>query len=110
MIFVTGPMYAGKKTYIRKAYGLTDEELASKAVWDVQDLAGSDTPEQLADRLCRYDFVIATEIGAGVVPLDPEERADREAAGRLACCLAERADRVIRVCCGLPQILKGDGK
>ena len=108
MIFVTGPLYAGKKTYIKKALGLTDEELAAKAVWDVQDLAGSDLPDQLADRLCRYEIVIATETGAGVVPLDPDERARREAAGRLACYLAERADRVIRVCCGLPQVLKGD--
>ena len=26
----------------------------------------------------------------------------------LACLLAARADTVIRVCCGLPQLLKGD--
>jgi phosphopantothenoylcysteine decarboxylase/phosphopantothenate--cysteine ligase len=31
------------------------------------------------------------------------------AAGRLACLLAERADTVIRVCCGLPRFLKGEG-
>ena len=108
MIFVTGPLYAGKKTYIKKALGLTDEELASRAVWDVQELAGTALPEELTERLCSHEIVIATEIGAGVVPLDPEERAHREAAGRLACCLAERADCVIRVCCGLSQILKGN--
>ncbi|MDO5132963.1 MAG: cobinamide kinase, partial [Eubacteriales bacterium] len=43
-----------------------------------------------------------------VVPVDPKERAAREAAGRLACLLAARADVVIRVCCGLPQVLKGE--
>ena len=32
----------------------------------------------------------------------------REQAGRLACLLAERADTVIRVCCGIPQVLKGE--
>ena len=36
------------------------------------------------------------------------EREKREAAGRLACLLAARADTVIRVCCGLPQLLKGE--
>ncbi|MBO5521341.1 MAG: bifunctional adenosylcobinamide kinase/adenosylcobinamide-phosphate guanylyltransferase [Eubacterium sp.] len=107
MIFVTGPLYAGKKTYIKKALGVTDEELASRAIWDVQELAVTASPEELADRLSSHEIIIATEVGAGVVPLDPDERAYREAAGRLACCLAERADCVIRVCCGLPQILKG---
>jgi adenosylcobinamide kinase/adenosylcobinamide-phosphate guanylyltransferase len=46
-------------------------------------------------------------VGGGVVPVDARQRADREAAGRLACLLAARADTVIRVCCGLPQLLKG---
>ena len=28
--------------------------------------------------------------------------------GRLACLLAQRAATVVRVCCGLPQVLKGE--
>ena len=108
MIFVTGPLYAGKKTFVKKTYSLTDTELHSYAVWDVQDLAGTASPEELAESLSRYEIVIAAEIGAGVIPVDPDERAHREAAGRLACCLAERAECVVRVYCGLPQILKGE--
>jgi len=50
--------------------------------------------------------VTAAEVGGGVVPADPGERAAREAAGRLACLLARRAERVVRVFCGLPQVLK----
>ena len=109
MIFVTGPLYAGKRTYIAQALGLSREELAERAVWDVQDLARS-APDlrALAEDLDRREIVIATEVGGGVVPLDPAERAEREAAGRLSCLLAERADIVIRVCCGLPQVLKGE--
>ena len=42
------------------------------------------------------------------MPVDPRERAAREAAGRLACLLARRADAVVRVYCGLPQVLKGE--
>ena len=61
----------------------------------------------LADALSQREIVIATETGGGLVPVDPAERAAREAAGRLACLLAQRADTVIRVCCGLPQALKG---
>ena len=111
MIFVTGPLFAGKREYIQRALNWTDEEFLEKAVEDVQDLAAeAATPEKLqalADVLARKEVVIAVEVGGGVVPLDPEERKNREAAGRLACLLAARAQTVIRVCCGLPQFLKG---
>ena len=108
MIFVTGPLFAGKKDYIRSALGWTEEELARNAVWDVQELPreGQD-PAALAEKLAGKTVVIATEVGGGVVPADPELRRQREDAGRLACELAARADTVIRVCCGLPQVLKG---
>lgn len=108
MIFVTGPLYSGKRAYIRAALGLSAEELSRRAVWDVQELVPAQDPEQLAEQLAEQDIVIATEIGGGVVPIDPAERAHREAAGRLACLLAARAETVIRVCCGLPELLKGD--
>ena len=91
MIFVTGPLYAGKKTWIREQLGLTEVEL-----------------EALVDELAMRRVVIATEVGCGVVPIDPVERERREAAGRLSCLLAERAETVVRVCCGLPQLLKGE--
>ena len=61
----------------------------------------------LADRLSQKEVVIATETGCGVIPLDPRERRNREAAGRLSCLLAKRAETVVRVCCGIPQVLKG---
>lgn len=60
----------------------------------------------LADRLSQKEVVIATETGCGVIPLDPLERRNREAAGRLSCLLAERAETVVRICCGIPQVLK----
>lgn len=109
MIFITGPLFAGKRDYIKTALRWTEEELKQNALWDVQDLAAqTDDLETLADRLAQTPVVIATEIGGGVVPMDPEERRAREAAGRLACLLAARADTVIRVNCGLPRALKGE--
>ncbi len=108
MIFVTGPLFAGKKEYIRKALGLSEEEFAARAVWDVQELAAGADPGELAELLSEKEIVIATEVGGGLVPTDPAQRAAREAAGRLACLLAARAETVVRVCCGLPQLLKGE--
>ena len=108
MIFVTGPLFAGKRDYIRNALGLTAAEFQEKALWDVQELAAQAVDLQaLADELAQHEIVIATEVGGGVVPMEKDQRERREAAGRLACLLAQRADTVIRVCCGLPQILKG---
>lgn len=108
MIFVTGPMFAGKRDYIRRELGLDESAFAACAVWDVERLAaGREDLSALAEELARYRVVIATETGCGVVPVEERQRRDRECAGRLACLLAERADTVIRVCCGLPQFLKG---
>ena len=108
MTFVIGPLYAGKEEYVRSALGWEDETFSLRTVRDVQELAPlAEDLSALADRLSEKEVVIATETGSGVVPTDPEERFAREQAGRLNCLLAERAENVIRVCCGLPQVLKG---
>lgn len=107
MIFITGPLYSGKKEYACQLLGCSREELSALAVWDVQNLAaGCDDLDALADELARHEVVIATEVGGGVVPINREERAAREAAGRLSVLLAQRAERVVRVFCGLPMELK----
>ena len=110
MIFVTGPLYAGKREYIRNALGLSEADFRARAVWDVQELALGEDLLALAERLAEKDIVIATELGGGLVPIDRTGREKREAAGRLACLLAGRADTVVRVCCGLGQVLKGELK
>lgn len=100
MVFVTGPLYSGKRTFAQK--------LGGRQVYDVQDLAADAADlNRLADELADYDVVTAAEVG-GVVPIDPAARAAREAAGRLACLLAARADCVVQMFCGLPTILKGE--
>lgn len=107
MVLITGPLYSGKRDYACQLLGCTADELECHAVWDVQKLAaGRDDLETLADELARHEVVIATEVGGGVIPVDAEERTAREAAGRLSCLLSRRADRVIRVFCGLPMELK----
>ena len=109
MLLITGPLFAGKRECAAKLLGVPMERLADLAVWDVQDLAAA-APDltALADALAAHPVVIATEVGGGVVPVDPAQRAAREAAGRLSCLLAERAETVVRVCCGIPQLLKGE--
>ena len=105
MIFITGPLYSGKRTFA--------QTLPGKRLSDVQvlaaDAADREALERLADRLAsEYEILIATEVGGGVVPMDPKQRADREAAGRLACLLAARAECVVQMFCGIPTVLKGE--
>ena len=104
MIFITGPLFSGKRAYARTL--CAEDELCP----DAHVLAVQETDlSALADRLAsQYKVVVSTEVGGGVVPVDAGERATREAEGRLACLLAERADTVVRVFCGLPMALKGD--
>ena len=58
----------------------------------------------------RSDAVIlCDEVGCGVVPMDRSDRDWRERVGRTCCTLAARAELVVRVYCGIPTVLKGDG-
>lgn len=111
MIFITGPLFSGKKSAAKSIMHWDDAMLIQNAVWDVEQMVSGCTDlEKLADQLAEKQVVIASEIGGGVVPVDPQQRAGREAAGRLGCLLAARADTVIRVFCGIPTVIKGEIK
>lgn len=101
MIFITGALYSGKRTYA--------EKLGGRQIAGVQDLAAdAQDLTALANELAaRCDVVIATEIGGGVVRWMRVSARHREAAGRLACLLAARADIVVEMFCGIPTALKG---
>lgn len=118
MILVVGGAGQGKLAYVRAHGGFTPEQIAhtpAEAV-DKPVLYGLETwmrdhPEETLEALLTVNpgvTVICHEVGCGVVPIDPSERAWREAVGRLCCTLAERADCVLRIFCGLPMILKGE--
>jgi adenosyl cobinamide kinase/adenosyl cobinamide phosphate guanylyltransferase len=50
--------------------------------------------------------VISDEVGNGIVPMEPFEREYRERLGRMLMQIAEKADRVERVLCGIGQRIK----
>ena len=106
MIFVTGGIASGKRTYVQSL-----GEAASDAIYDAQLLVtGDETDEQvaqLADELAEHAVVVATEVGSGVHAVDATQRAWRERAGRLSVDLAARAETVVRMVCGIPVVLKG---
>lgn len=46
------------------------------------------------------------ELGNGIVPMEPFERAYREAVGRIGCRLAKGSEAVYRITCGIEQRIK----
>ena len=83
MILVTGPLFSGKTDFARTLLP-KGADFAESVCTDAQNLAAECTDlTALADELAgRYAVVTVTEVGGGVVPVDPAQRAAREAAGR----------------------------
>ncbi|MFQ9860264.1 MAG: cobinamide kinase [Evtepia gabavorous] len=69
MIFVTGPLFAGKREYICKALGWSEEDLARRGIWEVQNLAGQEEDwRNWQKNLAQYEVVTPRRSGGGVVP------------------------------------------
>lgn len=49
---------------------------------------------------------ISDEIGSGIVPMNPLDRLWREVTGRILIQIAAESDEVIRMFCGIPQVIK----
>ena len=123
MIFVFGGAYNGKGEYVKNKLGVEKitpynapyEELKkARAVRDFHLYArdklanGLDVLEE-TERLIGDNpdvIIISDEVGCGVVPVGSFERGYREAVGRVHCYLAEKAERVIRIVCGIENVIK----
>lgn len=111
MILIIGGTAQGKTRYARKL---------AKEGWHIEDdfhlkvkaaLQNNTDPLEEAKNLLRQHdphklIVVSNEMGYGIVPIDPFEREYREKNGRVNCYLAEYAEQVIRVICGLGEKIK----
>ena len=112
MILVLGGIASGKRTYVR-SLGYAHDHMGSSldcsapVVYGLEDILrdGPLTDDELG-LLANKDVVVCREVGLGVVPIDARERAWRELVGRTCCQLAARADRVVRLVCGIPVVLR----
>ena len=77
--------------------------------WVRRSLLDGECPEEnvrlFVDR-CEDCIIISDEIGNGIVPADAFEREYRERTGRILIQLAQRAEEVERVVCGIGQKIK----
>ena len=124
MILIIGGAYQGKKEYAMNNYDI--DERAVFGSDDINDfftsamipdyhllvkkmMADNIDPIDTTKRLCSENkevIVTMNEIGCGIVPMDKCEREWRENVGRCGCILAEKAEKVIRIICGIPTFLK----
>lgn len=115
MILVVGGFGSGKRDYVL-SLGYGDENISASlageapVLVDAQELVrdeGVDVQELAELVASSREVVVCQEVGSGIVPLDKAERLWRERAGELSKTLADKADSVVRLVCGIPQVLKG---
>ena len=119
MILIIGGAGQGKLDYVLKKTGYGPEDVArdpetacGRPIFDGLAQWVREHPDTDLRELLEVNpelIIVCDEVGCGVVPISPQERAWREAVGRLCCTLAAKARRVERIFCGLSMVLKGEG-
>lgn len=108
MILVIGGYAAGKRQYVRDNLGFSDAQMSDQIADAVPVFFGLESqPDTPLESLLQKEVVLCDEIGCGLVPMEKEERQRRERVGRLCVALAKEATQVIRVVCGIGQVIKG---
>lgn len=124
MRIITGGAFQGKRAFAEKLYPgvewtdggrcALDEIRTCRAVYGFHEfvkrwLKQGKSWEELASLMLEENrdlILICDEIGCGLVPVDAFEREYRESTGRVMNALAEQAERVDRVVCGIGRRIK----
>ena len=112
-ILVVGPENSGKRDYA-KSLGYSEAEMnadvfsSCPVLLDLHKVVMScgGNPEELMPLLLRKKVILCSEVGSGIIPVSRELTRARVLTGKLCSELAQQADCVIRVLCGIPTILK----
>ncbi len=126
MILIIGGAYQGKVDFALDKYNLSRKDIytctrdkvempeGAPIINNVEELVWAclandrDPLKYLAARKSRWakSVMIVNDISCGIVPMDPKERAFREAVGRTTMYLAQEAIVVTRVFAGIGKRLK----
>ncbi len=128
MIMITGGAFQGKRNFAIKHFLLEEKDILNGEKCDFDSVFSAKCvtkyhllvkrindekkdPLEFTEKLCtenRGIIIIMNEIGCGIVPIERDERIWREQTGRAGCIIAENSSAVIRICCGIPTIIKGE--
>lgn len=126
MVFIFGGAYQGKLGYACERFGPSENDIyhcsedctgrpeTRRVVYGLEKWlfalikAGIDTDSAVQGFIDSFsgEAVICRDISCGIVPVDPDIRAWREACGRASAKLAEKSDEVVRLFCSIPTRIK----
>lgn len=124
MTLIFGGAYQGKTAYAKEQFGLSDTDIFVCEGGELSAAAAGFSHLEKFSLACvkegkepievlktavpdrKGKIFIADDISCGVVPIDPTLRAWREAHGRMMNALAKEADHVVRLFCGIGQVIK----
>jgi len=126
MIFIIGGSYQGKLNFARDKFGLSDSDIhlctpesdqidfGKRCIAYIDSYAlnriraGAEPADIFKTNLeaLKDSVIISNDVSCGIVPVDTDLRAWREACGRMNNYLAREADEVWRLFCGIPQKIK----
>jgi adenosyl cobinamide kinase/adenosyl cobinamide phosphate guanylyltransferase len=111
MVLIIGGRSQGKTEYANRTYvNVTDNLQDDIRKWLLNKESADNTqPDVLCDEFMEEELstlpddsvIICDEVGYGIVPVERFERLYRDVTGRVCCRLAERAEEVVRVQCGI---------
>lgn len=121
MRLVIGGAYQGKTEFVMKKYGLSDFDIGDGDIIDISEfskfrcvknfhffvkkiLDKGEDPLTVTQKIISEApdiIIIMNEIGDGIVPIEKSERIWREQTGIAGCKLAENAESVERIVCGI---------
>lgn len=125
MILIFGGAYQGKLEYARENHRFEtvcdcsqgkEPDFHADVIYGIEGFvmecakAGVNAKEFFESRegLWKDKILIITDTSQGVIPIDKTVRAFREMNGRTMMYLAEKADCVVRVFCGIGKVIKGE--
>ena len=109
MILITGGRYQGKLSYAQSIAcpENTIIDNCDRVIRQQLEDGESQAKIMASWRNVPVDsIVILNDVSMGIVPIDKDERVFRETVGKVGVMLAENADSVYRVFCGIPMKIK----
>ena len=126
MIVIFGGAYQGKLAYALDRFGLTSDDVYrcnendtaipgnKKILYEIDKWilalvkADLDVAEAVQEFMAANTdtVVICNDISCGVVPIDPQARAWREAVGRSLAVLSRNSNEALRLFCGIATRIK----
>lgn len=124
MELIIGGAYQGKTAYAKEKFEISDEDISicdidktpcfdKKCISHIERFSfwcvknGIEPKDYFFEHISNENkIVISDDISCGVVPIDKDERAWREANGRLLMAISEKSEHLTRVFCKIPVKIK----